>query len=66
MRSQNFMEFMRFLPGGLNPSKIETRFKSDVASKFYNSKYGEIWKLDQKGELFYLNLYISKQRLENF
>jgi hypothetical protein len=50
------MEFMTFFLGGLNSVKIQTIFKSDVASKFCNSKSGEILDLGQKGKLLYFKL----------
>jgi hypothetical protein len=46
---------MRFFPKGLNPFKIQTRFKLDFVSEFYNSKSREIFKWGQKGNLFVLN-----------
>jgi hypothetical protein len=55
MRSQNFMEFVRFLPKGLKPFEIQTRFKLNFASEIYNSKYIEILKLGQKGKFCNLN-----------
>jgi hypothetical protein len=41
---------MRFVSKGLNPFKIQTRFKFDFY-KFYNSKYIEIWKLSKKNKV---------------
>jgi hypothetical protein len=66
MRSQNVEEFMRVLPDGWNRFKIQTRFKSDVNSEFYNSNSRGIWKLDQKGELFYLKFSSSLTSSEIF
>jgi hypothetical protein len=47
---------MRFFPKGLNPFKIQARFKLEFSSKFYISKSIEILKLGQKGNSFYLKL----------
>jgi hypothetical protein len=41
-------EIMIFSLKGLNPFKILTRFVIGFASKFYNSKFIENWKLGQK------------------
>jgi hypothetical protein len=60
------MEFMRFLSKGLNPFKIQTKFKSDFTSEFYNSKSKEILNLGQKLKLFYLKLSIILPSLEIF
>jgi hypothetical protein len=60
------MEFMRFLSKGLNPFKIQTKFKSDFISEFYNSKLKEILNLGQKLKLFYLKLSIILPSLEIF
>jgi hypothetical protein len=60
------MECMRFLLKGLNPFKIQTRFKSDFTSELYNLKSREIWKLDHKIKLCHLKLSISMPSLENF
>jgi hypothetical protein len=57
---------MRFLPEGWNLFKIQTRFKLDFTSKFYNSKSREILELDQKGKLGNLNLSIVMPSLKNF
>jgi hypothetical protein len=38
---------MRFLPKGLDPFKIQIRFKLEFASEFYNSKSIVILKLGQ-------------------
>jgi hypothetical protein len=57
---------MRFLPKGLNPFKIQIRFKLEFASKFYNSKCREILKLEQKGKNFHLSLSINFPNLEIF
>jgi hypothetical protein len=47
----NFIEIMRYVPEGLNPFKIQIRFKLEFASRIYNSKSREILNLDQKQEL---------------
>jgi hypothetical protein len=60
------MEFMRFLPKGLNPFKIQKRFKLEFAFEIYNSKSREIWKLPRKESLFYLKFSITMPSLENF
>jgi hypothetical protein len=45
---------LTFLPKGLNPYKIQARFKLEFVFEFRNSISGEIWKLGPKGKLFYL------------
>jgi hypothetical protein len=55
---------MRFFPKGLNPFKIQTRYKLDFAFEFCNSKYREFSKLEQKGNLSHLKLSITMQSLE--
>jgi hypothetical protein len=57
---------MRFFPRDLNPFKIQARFKLEFVYEFYNSKFREIWELDQKRYLCQLNLSISMPCLENF
>jgi hypothetical protein len=57
---------MRFLSERLNPFKIQTRFKSNYTSEFYNSKSREILELDQKGKLGHLSLSIGMPSLKNF
>jgi hypothetical protein len=66
MPRYNFGEFVEFLPKGLNPFKIQSDFKLDFFSEFYNSKSIENWKLGQKGCLFVLNLSINLPNLEIF
>jgi hypothetical protein len=60
------MEFIRFFPKGLNPFKIQTRFKLDFTSEFYYSKSIEILRLGQKGNLSTLNLSATLPNLRNF
>jgi hypothetical protein len=57
---------MRFLPKGLNPFKIQSRFNLVFNSEFYNSNYREILEMDQKGKLCNLKLSISMPSLDNF
>jgi hypothetical protein len=42
------MEFLRFLPKGLNPFKIQAIFKRNFAPEIYHSKSREIVNLGQK------------------
>jgi hypothetical protein len=57
---------MRLLIKGLNPLKIQARFKLEVSSEFYNAKSREIWRLHQKGFLSTLNLSAILPSLEHF
>jgi hypothetical protein len=64
--SQNFKEFMRFFPKGLNPFENSIKIQIGFASEFYNSKFREIWKLSQRGKLFNFKFYITMPCLEIF
>jgi hypothetical protein len=46
---------MRSFQKGLNPFKIQTRFKWEFASEIYNSKSREVFELGQKENLSTLN-----------
>jgi hypothetical protein len=49
------MEFRIFLPKGVNPFKIQIRFKLEFASKIYNARSRDILELGQKENLSTLN-----------
>jgi hypothetical protein len=57
---------MEVFPKGLNPFKIQIRFKLDFASKFCNSKSREIWVLGPKGTLSHLNFIYRFAMFGNF
>jgi hypothetical protein len=49
----NFGGLMRFLPEGLNPFKIQTRFKVDLFPNFIIKNLERFWSLAKK-KLFYM------------
>jgi hypothetical protein len=57
---------MRFLPKGLNPFKIQTRFNVDLFLNFCSSKSKDIWMFGQKGSLFHLKQSSIRPSLEIF
>jgi hypothetical protein len=48
MSMLNFEGLMRFLPEGLNPLKIQTRFKVNLFSNFRIQNLGRFWSLAKK------------------
>jgi hypothetical protein len=48
MSRQNFDEFMEFFPKGLNPLKIQTKFKFDLFHEFLIQIMLAIWISTQK------------------
>jgi hypothetical protein len=59
------VNFEEFLPEGLNPSKIQTRFRVGFISKILIQKLERV-ELDQKVRLFRLKLSITMPSLEFF
>jgi hypothetical protein len=57
---------MRFFSKDLNPLKIQTRFKLEFSSEFYNSKFRQNFDLGQRGKSFHLNWFTTMTSLENF
>jgi hypothetical protein len=57
---------MRFLPKGLDPFKIQIRFKLEFASEFYNSKSIVILKLGQKRKIVPFEFIYQLVKFGNF
>jgi hypothetical protein len=61
----NFGEFMRFLPEGLNPFKIQIRFKVDLFSNFIIQNLERFWSFTKK-EIFSIWSNLSTCQILNF